>query len=657
MNINLPGYYDRTDEEVKKGYENRLFRAGYILQSAELNEIQGMAGHRQKMLGDAIFKDGDIIRDARVVVNSQTGAVIAEGGAIYLDGAVRGVPPANFNIAITDTVVIGVYLDRSIITVDDDPTLADPAVETQAYGEPGSARLLVEPRWGVQDIDGDDSFFPVYYVDDGQLRAKEAPPVMDSVTQAIARYDVDSTGSNYVVQGMLVKRLADDAGKQIYNVDEGRARVNGFGVNLHNSRRVPLDIDPVIKLITAEPLLSSTAAKQWITLARPPARNITQVTITREKTATIIHASVGGGADPLPDGSVVQIMKIWQGAVEYDYGTDYVLTGQTVDWSPSGAEPSPGSSYQCTYRYISVETPEAATDKGYYVTGAVAGTLVMTTYNTMLPRIDRLCIDDEGRFVWITGVSTDYNPIRPAVPSNLISVAQIQQNWDDTSRVLNDGVRTVSMQAIENIGVQLDNIRDLMAQQLLISDINTREAGVKRGLFVDPFFDDSHRDAGITQNAACVDGILQLPITADTKNPSTDIEAPQVCGYAIEIVASQPERTGSMKINPYMAFDIPMSPVTLEPSVDRWTEVVETRLSAVTERFVRDQRSHDWHQAITRFPSNTSSSTQDNILSSTQTQIEYLRQIDVKFVINGFGPGEVLNSVTFDGISVPAVAI
>lgn len=655
--INLSGYYDRTDAEAEKGYERHLFRAGHVLQSAELNEIQGAAANRHQKLGDAIFKDGDIIRDARIIVDSVSGSVIAEGGAIYLGGAVRGVPPATFSIPVSGTISVGVYLDRSIVTIVEDGSLADPAVETQAYGEEGAARLLIEPRWGVQELVDDESFYPVYYVDDGQLRAKESPPVMDSVTQAIARYDVDSTGSNYIVEGMRVKRLIDEGGDQIYNVDEGRARVNGFGVNLYNSRRVVLSAVPVIKLITSEPVSSTTAAKQWVKFARPPARNISQVTITREKTVPIIHSSVSGAADPLPDGSVVQIIKVWQGVTDYEYGADYALTGQTVDWSPAGAEPATGSSYMCTYRYISIETPEGVTDKGFFVTGAVPSTLIMTTYNTMLPRIDRLCIDDEGRFVWIEGVSTDYNPVRPAVPSNLIPISQVNQNWDDTSTVYNDGVRTVPMRDIEDLSRQLDNIRDLMAQQLLISDINTREAGVKRGLFVDPFFDDSHRDAGMTQTAACVDGILMLPIIADTQEASTDIEAPQTCLYTIEAVATQPERTGSMKINPYMAFTVPMSPVVLDPAVDRWTEVVETRLSDVTQRFVVDQRSHDWQRTITRFPSRTSSSAKDSIVSSTQTQIEYLRRIPVKFVISGFGPGEILNSLTFDGIAVTATAI
>lgn len=659
----ISGVYDRTDSEMEKGYDRHLFRAGHILQSAELNEIQGAAAYRHKQLGDAIFKDGDIVRDARLVVDSVTGSVIAESGAIYIGGAVRGVPPAEFSIPITGTVVVGIYLDRTIVTEAEDPTLADPAVETQAYGEPGAARLQIQPRWGVQEDEDDDSFYPVYYVDEGNLRAKEAPPVMDAVSQAIARYDVDSTGSNYVVEGLRVTRLEDEDSTQVYNVDQGRARVNGFGVNLTNSRRVIHDTQPVIKTITSEPMASSTASRQWVTLARPPAREISQVTITREKTADIVHSSVSGGADPLPDGSVVQIISVTQGGDTFAPGDDYVLTGQTVDWSPSGAEPSPGSTYRCTYRYIAVEIPDEPTSRGYYVTGAVPGTLVMTTYNTMLPRIDRLCIDDEGRFVWVEGVSTDYTPVRPAAPSNLIPIAMIEQNWDETSQVYSDGVRTVSMRTIENFGRELNTIRDMIAQQLLISDVNTREAGVKRGLFVDPFLDDSHRDEGITQTAACVNGVLMLPIDGEPKEPHLDVAAPQTCEYQIEVVASQNERTGSMKVNPYMAFNVPMATVSLNPAVDRWTEVSTTWASPITERFVVDNRIMDAYHirklgtGFAKYPSQSTTNTEDVLAGSTSRLIQYLRTIEVKFVIEGFGPGEVLTSVTFDGIPVTASAI
>ncbi|MBB3017725.1 hypothetical protein FHR70_000765 [Microvirga lupini] len=651
--IELDNYYNRYNPA--KQYEEHLFRAGNVLQSAELNEIQACSAQRHRMMGDALFKDGDIVRDARVIVDSVTGAVIAESGAIYLDGQVRGVPPANFTIPLTGTVVIGIYLLESIVTEQEDPELAEPATDVRAYGEPGAARLKVVPIWGIQGERDDAEFYPIYYVDDGQLRAKEAPPVLDAVSQAIARYDIDSSGSNYVVEGMLVRRLSDEGTNQVYTVDDGRARVNGFGVNLTNSRRLVYQTEPVIKLIDSEPTTSTSATLQHVTFARPPARDVVQVRITEQSSATMTHASFSGGADPLPDTSVVQIMSVTQGGTTFVEGADYVLTGQTVDWSPAGNEPAPGSTYQVVYRHISTAQPQNLTAKGFDVAGAVVGSLILTTYNCMLPRIDRLCIDDSGQFVWVQGVSTDYNPVRPSVPSTMIALAQVQQNWDDTTVVNNDGVRTVSMREIETMFTRMDQLTDLVAQQLLISDVSTREAAAKKGIFSDPFLNDNHRDIGVAQTAAISSGVLTLPIIPAVRSVGSDIETPQKCAFEIEVVIDQAERTGTMKVNPYMAFDVPAAPVTLNPSVDRWTETSTQWLSDVTQKFIAYDPGYHYAQGSGRGPTYVVTSQNTNLVSSKSTAIAYLRQIPINFTITGFGPGETLTSVTFDGIPVTPV--
>ena len=88
---NMPdSYYDNFN--ASKNYEKILYRDGYTLQGAELNEAQSAAMHRLQGVADALFKDGDIIRDAGIIVNKETGEVRAQSGAVYLRGAVRGVP-------------------------------------------------------------------------------------------------------------------------------------------------------------------------------------------------------------------------------------------------------------------------------------------------------------------------------------------------------------------------------------------------------------------------------------------------------------------------------------------------------------------------------------------------------------------------------------
>ncbi|GHS97699.1 hypothetical protein AGMMS50296_4910 [Alphaproteobacteria bacterium] len=53
----------------------------------------------------------------------------------------------------------------------------------------------------------------------------------------------------------------------------------------------------------------------------------------------------------------------------------------SVDGSLSGAEPSPGSSYEVTYRARVRVTPQDVTEGGLTVANAVPGTLVLIDYN------------------------------------------------------------------------------------------------------------------------------------------------------------------------------------------------------------------------------------------------------------------------------------
>lgn len=84
--MTLNSYYNRYDPAKK--YDRTLFLAGRGLQSAELNEIQDYALHNLKGIGDAIFRDGDVIRGAVCVVNPDTRDTSVEAGYIYLRGAV-----------------------------------------------------------------------------------------------------------------------------------------------------------------------------------------------------------------------------------------------------------------------------------------------------------------------------------------------------------------------------------------------------------------------------------------------------------------------------------------------------------------------------------------------------------------------------------------
>ena len=261
--------YNRFDPA--KHYEAHRFVPGRPLQSAELNEVQALAAFNLKGVGDTILKDGNVVRDAGVIINPDTGVTICEAGAVYLAGVVRSVAAGSVTIPIVGTIAIGLRLQTSIITSIQDPDLLDPAPGVRSYHMEGADRTKVIAVWAWSGDSQSGDFYPVYTATNGVLNAKEPPPQLDGVTQAIARYDRDSAGGSYVVSGLQVQRLADrNDGYQVFSVASGRARVNGLGLDLSTSVRLPYNAQPVLKFIDSEPVLSTNATSMRVNVARPP---------------------------------------------------------------------------------------------------------------------------------------------------------------------------------------------------------------------------------------------------------------------------------------------------------------------------------------------------------------------------------------------------
>lgn len=646
----IDNYWNRYDP-LKK-YTEILLRDGYGTQASEINELQSMILARIKGIGDGCYKDGDILQDGQITVSN--GQVMAEAALVYIAGAVWTVPGASFAIPAQGSVAVGVCLKESIISELEDPALYNPAIGSRGEGEPGAWRRKIEAIWTHDGDTGAGDFYPIHFIDDGVPRAKETPPNLDSFNQGIARYDRDSTGGGtYICNGLFVRKAEDgEGGTQIYTVSEGRCRVNGFGVELLTSRRVAHAANPDLRFVDTEVIEADGSERQRVNVAHPPIYNIAALRVTLEKAASIVHGSYTGCADVLPDTSVMSIVEVRQGDTVYEAGTDYKRTGDSVDWSPAGNEPAPGSTIQVKYTYLdkSLE-PEDADFDGFYVSGAVAGSGIMVSYNQALPRIDRLCVSCEGIFSWVTGVAAEYNAKTPNVPATLLPIASVYQNWRNAGErlVVNDGDYVFSFADIAAMNRRIDYALTEIARQRLESDAATREAGAKVGLMADPFLDDTLRDQGIEQTAAIVNGFLTLPLSASAYGLSDDILKATSRSYNVAILLNQPLRTGSMKVNPYMAFAILPAKAQLTPAVDRWTETASAWTSPVTRNFYRAiyAPNHPQHGQTIQ-----SSSWSTEVAATSQTAITHLRQIDVAFAISGFGAGENLTAIKFDGVEV-----
>ncbi|GHU21938.1 hypothetical protein FACS189472_14760 [Alphaproteobacteria bacterium] len=75
---------------------------------------------------------------------------------------------------------------------------------------------------------------------------------------------------------------------------------------------------------------------------------------------------------------------------------------------------------------------------------------------------------------------------------------------------------------IEALKDMVLNLYYLMSQERLKNDANASDPSTKKGIFVDPFFDDDMRDQGISQTGAIVDKCLTLPVHSEVRDLAKD---------------------------------------------------------------------------------------------------------------------------------------
>lgn len=623
-----------------------MFRDGQVLQAAELNEAQRIAEWRSTSVSDALFADGNIVAGAGITISSGIGLVHGGAGKVYLAGAIRDILSGDvLGVAMTGTVTVGIRLAVTAITEVDDPTLNNPATGLRGFGEPGAGRMKVTPYWSWNGAESTDPYFPIYTLDDGVMRPKEPPPEAEAITQAIAKYDVDSSGGDYIVSGCSVSvgnaPILD--GPQSYIVNEGRARVQGFPINIAAAIRVPYSPSVYAKRINVEPHIAA-GGTETIALNRVPAKQVVSVSLHRAVAGYAMQRGAATGtADLLPSG-VVSVSNVHYGASNYTEGVHYQITGGAIDWSintentPSD-EPPTLSTYSIDYVYLDTIVPAGGdvTQTSVTTTGAVPGTATLVTYDWLMPRVDVLCLNKDGRVEFLSGAPAPVTPWPPLIPSNLLPLAKIYQTWDARRVVVPAGVAMVPMETLSGLQKKLDRLLMLTAQDRLTFSAQFRDQSLKKAVLSDPFLDDTLRDHGVPQTASIVDGHLMLPVqlspTALTQPASLMLDGVPA------IVLEQSRKTGSIKVNPHMEGAPAPATAVLVPSVDNWIEYESSFTSPITRRVVSDVEVGA-SEVLSR-----------DVVSKIKVEdAASIRQLSVGFTLNNFAPTEELVSVTFDSI-------
>lgn len=425
----LPAYINTFDP--KKGYQRLAAHYDRFLTSNEINVLQDIDANRVKGIADAFWRDGSLVSGGAIVLGPKiNGTVEARLAAakVYIRGAVHDIEARNITISAVGTVVIGIRLRTFTVNYEQDPTLKGMAPGTRAQGEPGASALAMLGRWGYEGDGEEGDFFPIYTIKDGEIETPTEPGMDDAWVNLLARYDREAHGG-YVVEGFVVKALGlDESSKQAFSISEGTINVYGYKRTRPASARLRVTEEPEIMLLDDEPHAVNSGT-QTIKVRFAPIASIKEVTIIAEKTVTLTHGTYTGVSDTLPDPTVLSIRQVKQGATVYAPTADYKLTGAAVDWSPSGAEMAPGSTYQVTYRYLTNAVPTNITRDTFDITGAADDTTAFVKYETKLPRYDAIVVDQMGVISYLKGISSLYAPQPATVAPTLHKLADVYNSW------------------------------------------------------------------------------------------------------------------------------------------------------------------------------------------------------------------------------------
>lgn len=639
----LPLAFDRAQAHPE--WQGLVFHGRRpLIQGAELTELQTVTRARQARLGRLIASDGDRVKGAAALVDTDAGTVTLTAGEIFVGGDVLPVAAAVLeDVPMAGRTTIGVRLVKSWITAEADPTLYGQVPGSDAEQEPGAAREVHTISWALEGDEGEGAYHPVYLLQDGTILDQTPPPALDGIMQGLALYD--RPHGHYIVKGCEVTALGATAGAQVFSVGEGEANIDGFKITRFASLRHSEPEDWDVGAVPGETHVYPGGADHTFTVDQFPIDEITSILLTKEKTVAVTRGAIANGPDGLPDTSVIEIIEVAQDATTYVEGADYVRTGNSVDWAPAGAEPAGGSSYNVTYRYRDSVAADAFDDREITVSGGADGGDIIVAYTWKLPRIDRLCIDQTGQPVYVKGVSAAANPWPPVPPSQLLPLADIRNDWMGAPQVTNSRVKSIDYEMMWRFFDMLEDHSRLLQLERIKSGIDARDPTAHRDMFVDPLIDDSMRDAGEPQTGVVGDGMLQLPIEVTVH--FGDLDAPVMLDHEEEVLVEQDLKTLCTEINPYQNFTPLPGALALTPATDFWTASQVEWASPTTLEFNRGVS-----QAGS--PLQTSSTT-TQLAARRREAAQFLREIDVAFTIRGFGAGEILDALTFDGIDVKPV--
>jgi len=693
-NLNQNPYYD--DHETlfyDKNYREVLFNPGRAVQARELTQSQSFVYDQLKENFKNIYHNGSIVNGLNVIVNG-TDVTLTEGD-FYYNGRVYHIEKQSLTITGTGTENLGLKLVEEFVTATDDNALLDPANGYTNYGNPGADRL--KQTW--QFVKDDPNMIHLWTIIDGDLQPEVKKDPYKDIMNILAKRTYDESG-NYLVDGLTisVEDNKDDVNKVDYIIDAGTAYVKGYEVTLPSPKRIVVPKAQNYNSRKNEPKTYQSGVYKY-KLLEPYAKAITEVN-AQVKTTIYVTKGTANGQDTFTANSdsnnppsvqgvtftnIISIDEITSsdGSVTYNNGSDYVLTNDTIDWSPGGSEPTTGDTYKVTFTYSKTYdvnndlslVQDSEDDSVYYLqfndnlddpnypqytNYPVDGSVFYVDYDYYLARTDLITVDSKGNFIVINGQDTEYD--KTIIPQTADETLQLGFVKLMPNRGANDAV-------VVNFGFKRTTMLDLFYALKRLQDLEYNQAELAlefeaekselpttlRGILVDNFENVSKADTEATDfycaindfnncltmamNYEVVEFDPNNCILNDVDSFSDDtnkvFSLKQTDKY---VLLENDQKTSVENLNPYTFLNAATGYTILNPSRDYWVDKQYIQTYIGTDNRYYRVTDYDWTfghpwthyrnlgTTITHYTVNVSLGTR----FKAEKYIDYARQIDVK---------------------------
>ena len=573
---NLPtGVYEREQEE--KGYYKVVLVGGRGAQSPELNEIQQIQNSQREKLVNTIAS-GTLISGGFRFQDDSSKVITLSESKINAQGYIFDLPETAVTPNMSGESTIGILLTKSYVTPEEDVELLNPVENSKNYNTKGALRLKFTCSWipepNTDNLNDNVYYYPIYSTDNGTVVFDATEDPNKEVYDKIARYDNDANGS-YIISGMNMYYSEDIDNYHVCGISEGTAHVNGEEINFQYSKNVNIRKGLDTQSRTGEPIQFTSNGSYSI--RHTPIAEISNVNgVKRETQRAVTHGSYSGVSDLIPNTPLVKIISISSDAAgnnKYVENTDYYQDGDYINWSPSGNEPSPGSTYFVTYQYRTTNVTYSINEdrKSITISGLDSGTVAYVDYTHYLKRIDSVILNKDGTVSIVEGTPSESNPFSQIISNGLV-LSTVLIEYNKEPYFFNDYYRAVKMSDLALIKSEINKLRNNVAQLDLKTDISAKDpATTKEGMFVDPFYDDDQRDQGIEQNAEIVDQILYPEREWQIFDVHSGDDFILNRNSDVNLI-SQKYRTKSRKINEFNVLsESPLVYMSITPKVYRWT--------------------------------------------------------------------------------------